>query len=140
MILLLFILSSWGAAYVITESKLFQRPRKWAEYIGPFVTLTYEKPDGTEGTHRTSYLALLVSCAACSGFWLGALVSWFALSPVTPYLNIHADCAICAIVHRHPRIVAAVLDGAIACGANYLGAMFVNEIGNAVLARLARKA
>lgn len=130
MSLLLFVLSAWGFAYIVTESKLFQRPRKWMEYIGPFVTITYEKPDGTEGTHRTTYLALIVSCAACAGFWLGALISWFAFSPVMPYL--HPEL-------QYPRIVAAVLDGAIACGANYIGALFVNELGNALLSKLARK-
>lgn len=121
MTLLLFLLAAWGAGYVVAESKLLRPLRTWVECLPPFTTC---------GEKRTSYPAILLSCAACVGFWAGATLSWFAISPVTPYL--HPDV-------QHPRIVAAVLDGLIACGVNYLGAMFVMEVMNAVIERLARK-
>ena len=67
MTLLLFVLAAWGGGYIIAESKLFQRPRTWAAYIPPFVTINYQKDDGAEGEMRTTYLRLLLTCAACSG-------------------------------------------------------------------------
>src|SRR3990170_2120609 len=87
MTLLLFVLAAWGGGYIIAESKLFQRPRTWAAYIPPFVTVNYQKDDGTEGEMRTTYLRLLLTCAACSGTWIGMAISWFALSPTIAYLH-----------------------------------------------------
>jgi hypothetical protein len=80
--LVVFLLSCYGGANGIVFSRLLQPLRLWIE----FSERTYD-PDGnfTGGKPRTSFLpkflAKLINCPLCVGFWLGVIYSLGIYSP-----------------------------------------------------------
>ena len=66
MILILFILASFGASYIATQSFLFERIRN--------------------AFNGNKYLRYLLSCITCFSFWVGFLFSIYLTPVATGYL------------------------------------------------------
>jgi hypothetical protein len=88
-------LTVYGVTLVVTESKLFAPVRAAA-------------------AARVPWLATLLSCPMCLGFWCGAGLSLGGWSPSA------------AIVPAWPRLVRALADGAAAAGAAWALAALVS--------------
>lgn len=80
--LFVFIISCYGFANIIVNSKLFQPLRFWLMYK------TYHLDNSgkiTSAVHRSNFvpafLSKLVNCVMCVGFWAGVLFSLSVLSP-----------------------------------------------------------
>lgn len=67
--LLIFICICWGLTNIISKGKIFEPMRDFLELIPGF-----------------SFLANLINCPMCLGFWIGLGVSYYIYSPTQHFL------------------------------------------------------
>lgn len=108
MSLILFLMASWGAAYVVCYSRIFGRIHLIASSIPPQFVDHYQTENGLWIARPTgkTWLGELLECPACVGWWVGLALS-FLLSPSRPYLHVAESAR---------NLVACLVDGAIASG------------------------
>lgn len=108
MTLVLFMLASWGAAFVVSYSRIFGPIHRLASFIPPKFYDHYQTENGLWIARPTgkTWLGELLECPACVGWWVGLALS-FALSPSRPYLHVADDVR---------NLFACMIDGLIASG------------------------
>lgn len=69
--LFIFLLTVYGASYIVTASVLFDQPRGWLTY---FFDSKYESSSNFIFKFTYDKLAYLINCTICASVWLAALL------------------------------------------------------------------